>query len=81
VREVELSAGEKENRLTFTRTHKEAIMLLGTATRKDERQKQLVKYALKFLVANIDETTEEDLNADAATLERELLDLVSQEEN
>ena len=56
-------------------------MLLGTATRKDERQKQLVKYALKFLVANIDETTEEDLNADAATLEKELLDLVSQEEN
>ena len=59
----------------------ERLNFADTPTKTKERQEQLVKYALKFLVANIDETTEEDLNADAATLEKELLDLVSQEEN
>ncbi len=59
----------------------ERLNFADTPTKTKERQEQLVKYALKFLVANIDETTEEDLNADAATLGKELLDLVSQEEN
>jgi hypothetical protein len=43
-----------------------------------ERETEITQYALRFLLSNIDESTEEDLKADADTLERELQAMIVQ---